>query len=186
VIRGKTISLRTVREKDLDALYAAFCDVELRFPYMPARILSEPGFRREFQETGFWTEQRGQMMIVDAEDRLLGGIWYFPVAPYIDGLEIGYMVFDRERRGQGIMTEALRLLASYLFGQRKLHRLQLTVMIPNEASRRVARKAGFQLEGIARGAVFHLGRSHDIEVYSLLRGELEPEPPFTPLPESPG
>jgi RimJ/RimL family protein N-acetyltransferase len=70
------------------------------------------------------------------------------------------------------MTEALSVLAQYLFAARKINRLQLAIMRPNTASKRVAEKCGFTFEGVARGAIFHHGANHDLDIYSLLRAEL--------------
>ncbi len=172
MIRGEKVILRTVREKDVAELYVLTVDCELRGDYMPLRILPEPGFRKEFQETGFWDENRGQLLIEDREGRLLGNIFCFKVAPYMDTLEIGYQVFDVASRGKGVMTEALRLFTRYLFENRKLNRLQLTTMTANHASRKVAEKAGFRHEATLRGAVFHQGKNHDLELFSLLRTDL--------------
>jgi len=80
-------------------------------------------------------------------------------------------MFDEASRNKGIMTEAVTLLTKYLFGTKKINRLQLVIMIPNKASKRVAEKCGYKLESIARGAVFHNQENHDLEVWSLLRGE---------------
>jgi [ribosomal protein S5]-alanine N-acetyltransferase len=49
------------------------------------------------------------------------------------------------------------------------------VIVPEHApSRRIAEKCGFQLEGTARGAFFHGGRSVDVLIYSLLRDDPRP------------
>lgn len=74
------------------------------------------------------------------------------------------------------MTEALPLLARYLFETRTLRRLQLTVVVGNLASKRVAAKCGFTGEGIARKAVFLRGRHVDLEWFSLLREQAEQQP----------
>ena len=44
----------------------------------------------------------------------------------------------------------------------------------NGASRRVAEKCGFVLEGTARGAFFNDGRNQDVVFYSLLRTDPRP------------
>ena len=53
----------------------------------------------------------------------------------------------------------------------------------NAASRRIAEKCGFVLEGTARGAFFNDGRNQDVVVYSLLRDDprpwRSPDPPIT-------
>ena len=172
MIRGKNITLRTVRETDLDALYTALSDLASRGAYFPLSLMSETAFKREFHAHGFWSNDAGRLLICDAEDRLLGSIWYFQAVPYYDGLEMGYHLFDVGRRNTGIMTEALLLCAHYLFAARKINRLQLAIMRPNTASKRVAEKCGFTFEGVARGAIFHRGANHDLEIYSLVRADL--------------
>jgi RimJ/RimL family protein N-acetyltransferase len=172
MIRGKNITLRTVRETDLDALYTALSDLASRGDYFPLSLMSETAFKREFHAHGFWSNDSGRLLICNAEDRMLGSIWYFQAVPYYDGLEIGYQLFDVGRRNTGVMTEALSLLAHYLFASRKLNRLQLAIMRSNVASKRVAEKCGFTFEGVARGAIFHRGANHDLEIYALLREDL--------------
>jgi ribosomal-protein-alanine N-acetyltransferase len=53
-----------------------------------------------------------------------------------------------------------------------IERLQMQIHPENLASKRVAEKCGFKLEGTARGALFHRGKNCDAEVYSLLRTEV--------------
>jgi RimJ/RimL family protein N-acetyltransferase len=49
-----------------------------------------------------------------------------------------------------------------LFGAKKVNRISLVIAPENTPSRRIAEKCGFQLEGTARGAFFHGGRSVDV------------------------
>jgi RimJ/RimL family protein N-acetyltransferase len=185
MIRGNGFVLRTVREADLDAVYDFLSDIEIRGDYVMPRVQSQPAFRKLFQETGFCAPDEGWLLIVDAEDdRILGQIGWFRPVFYTDGLEIGYHVFDVARRNKGLMTEVLRLFSSYLFSHRSLYRLQLAVTVGNRPSRRVAEKAGFRSEGILRGAAFLKGAHHDLEIFSLLRDEWQPVPPFLPLSSS--
>lgn len=44
----------------------------------------------------------------------------------------------------------------------------------NAASRRIAEKCGYQLEGTARGAFFNDGRNQDVVIYALLRDDPRP------------
>lgn len=171
MIRGEHVVLRTVRADDLDALYGFLVDLATRGEHFPIRLISEPALRKEFGETGFWSDAFGRLLICTPEGEIVGSIWYFQTAPYYDGLEIGYHLFDVASRGRGYTSEALSLFVRFLFATRKINRLQLTVTLGNEPSRRVATKAGFRSEGIARGAVFLHGENHDIEVFSLLRSD---------------
>ena len=63
-----------------------------------------------------------------------------------------------------------------MFETRNMRRLQLTVVVGNLASKRVAEKCGFTSEGIARKAVFLRGHNVDLEWFSLLREEAEQQP----------
>lgn len=87
--------------------------------------------------------------------------------------EIGYWMRS-DARGKGLMTRALRLVARWAFEEAGAARVQLRADIENLASRRVAEKAGFQLEGVLRSAHWNarLGRRQDWAMYSLLPGEL--------------
>lgn len=178
MIRGKHVLLRTVRETDLDALFGLLSDLSTRGEHFPLRLLSEPQFRKDYRDTGFWSDSFGRLLICDPDDRVVGSIWYFQTAPYYDGLEIGYHLFDVHSRGRGYMSEALALLVEHLFAARKINRLQLTVMLGNEGSRRVAQKCGFRSESIVRGALFLRGENHDLEMFSLLRADAGDVPPL--------
>ena len=65
-------------------------------------------------------------------------------------------------------------MVDYLFGSKRVHRIQLVIVPENAASRRIAEKCGFQLEGTARGAFFNTGRNQDVLIYSRLRTDARP------------
>ncbi|MBN1995372.1 MAG: GNAT family N-acetyltransferase [Anaerolineae bacterium] len=171
MIKGDKINLRVIQEKDLDILFNFWSDIENRGDYFPVFLTAQPAFKKDFAEHGFWSENFGRLVIVNKKDKILGSIWYFKSVPYFDGLEIGYILFDRASRNKGCMTEALSLLVKFLFETKKINRLQLSVVVGNPASKKVAQKCGFKSEGIARQAIFLKGRNLDIEWFSLLREE---------------
>lgn len=61
---------------------------------------------------------------------------------------VGYWI-DEKWAGQGLMPEALIVLARFAFEEVHLHRLQVSIIPRNEASRRVVDKIGLREEGIA-------------------------------------
>lgn len=171
MIRGEKITLRTIREDDIDTLYGLISDLSNRGEYYPLEFSSQVDYKNQFHEHGFWEESKGSLVICDA-DKIVGLIALFPAA-YYNAHEIGYILFDTTNRNKGYMTEALSLFTKYLFSTKKVNRLQLTVIVGNTASKRVAEKCGFKFEGVMRGAVFHRGENKDLEMYSLLRDEAE-------------
>ena len=82
MIRGKTIRLRTVRETDLDRLYTLLTDIANRGDFVPLHIPSEAAFKRQFHETGFWSEDYGRFLIVDATEEIVGSIWFWLFAKF--------------------------------------------------------------------------------------------------------
>jgi ribosomal-protein-alanine N-acetyltransferase len=184
VLKGQTINLRTVRKRDLDTLYDLHCQIQDRGLYFPQKMRSEAEFMDSFAKNGFWAEDKGLLLIVDAEtDRILGNVAYFPANGYYQAFELGYLIYDPKDRGKGIVSQAIRLFIGYLFDLQNVTRLQIQMEIPNAASRRIAEKAGFKLEGIAREAIISQGKPVDLEVYSMLRSEWET---MTRTMETPG
>jgi ribosomal-protein-alanine N-acetyltransferase len=169
VLKGRVIELRPVREADLDAMYAAHVNIADRGEYFPLGVQSEPAFRRAFAENGFWEREEGTMLIVTPEGEMAGHIEFFKPVAYWDAFELSYQLYGERFAGRGYTTEAVQLLVDYLFATKKQHRIHLVIVPENAASRRVAEKCGFVLEGTVRGAFFNHGRNHDVLLYSLVR-----------------
>lgn len=74
-----------------------------------------------------------------------------------------------EKWGQGIATDAGRLILSYAFGPLELNRVGAVCMTHNAASRRVLDKLGFTFEGVARQELMKDGVFYDVAHYGLLR-----------------
>ena len=84
-------------------------------------------------------------------------------------------VFKRQDRGQGVVSEALRLFSAYLFEWKKTPRLQLLIDKNNAPSRRVAEKCGYKREGTLRKSFFIRGEYVDCDLFSLVREECPAE-----------
>jgi RimJ/RimL family protein N-acetyltransferase len=81
---------------------------------------------------------------------------------------LGYWLAP-EARGRGAASCALELLSDWGFAERGLYRLELEILDGNEASSRVARRCGYQLEGILRSRELHRGRRRDVALYARIR-----------------
>jgi [ribosomal protein S5]-alanine N-acetyltransferase len=172
MLRGERVHLRTVRERDLDDLYTNLNTLEYRGSYFPLGLQGEPTFRKAFDDNGFWAEGEGMLLMTDPDDNVVGEIEFFPITNYLTGYELSYLLFGTEHAGKGYTTEAVQLLTAYLFARLRIERLQLNIHPDNAASRRVAEKAGYTLEGLMRSCWFHRGEFHDLEIWSMIRSEL--------------
>ena len=85
--------------------------------------------------------------------------------------ELGYWLAPWAR-GRGVATRALRLVRDWSFETTGLVRLELFTHPDNEASGRVALRAGFYREGVRRGwDLDREGRPEDDVFYALLRDD---------------
>jgi RimJ/RimL family protein N-acetyltransferase len=105
---------------------------------------------------------------------MAGHIEFFKPVSYWDAFELSYQLHDERFAGRGYVTEAVQLVVDYLFANKKQHRIHLVIVPGNAASRRIAEKCGFTLEGTVRGAFFNDGRNQDVLLYSLLRTDPRP------------
>ena len=175
MLQGRLIQLRPARDADLDAMYAAHVNIVDRGSHFPLGVLSEPAFRRQFAEHGFWQRDEGTLLIVTSEGgEIAGHIEFFMPVSYWDAFELSYQLYGDRFAGRGYATEAVQLLVDYLFATKQRHRIHLVIVPENAASRQIAEKCGFVLEGTVRGAFFNDGRNHDVLLYSLLRTDPRP------------
>jgi len=165
---GERVRLRPARETDLDTIFRLRGETRTTGEHWRVRLQSEFLERRQFLETGWWSEDRGFLVILDGAERILGRITYFRPTFYLDTYEIGYRIYRPNDRGKGYTTEAVALLTDYLFASKPIRRIQAATLPANMASRRVLEKCGFSLEGIMRGAFFYQGAFQDLCLYAVL------------------
>ena len=84
--------------------------------------------------------------------------------------ELGYYIAE-EYWGKGIMTEAVKQICEYVFGNSDIIRIYAEPFAYNTASCRVLEKAGFQYEGTLRNNAVKNGKVVDMKMYSLLKEE---------------
>jgi len=68
-------------------------------------------------------------------------------------------------------TWALRALTEWAVRQLDPARIQLQISADNEASKRVAERAGYVYEGTLRSVHFKQGDRQDLEVWSRIEGD---------------
>ncbi|TDD70164.1 GNAT family N-acetyltransferase [Actinomadura rubrisoli] len=152
-------------------------------PNFPAVLEAEPlaWFLRE----GVHKVQRfglGIHLAVIGRDTggLLGTIGLFRVDWQQRTCEVGYGMRP-SARGRGYATETLSLVSRWALGACGLYRVELRALTTNHASIRVAEKAGYRREGVARGAERGPdGANHDMVVFGLIAPDLWPDPPDPP------
>ena len=171
MISSDLLTVRAVRETDLETFFAHLSDMQSLGEFLPVIMPSETQLRQDFAKDGLIGPDYQRYLIVAPDGEMLGYIWAFKSVPYFDATEIGYQIFSGARRGKGYASEALRLLRDYLFEASQVNRLELRIAVDNAGSLKVAEKLGFTREGVCREAAYSKGRLHDMCIYSQLRRE---------------
>lgn len=83
---------------------------------------------------------------------------------------VGYWI-DESFAGQGFMPEAVVVVMEYAFEKLRLHRLQISIIPRNTASRRVVEKLGLRSEGVAVGYLEINGNWEDHIRYAITAEE---------------
>ena len=84
--------------------------------------------------------------------------------------EVGFWLV-RDARRRGIGTRAVGLVIDWVFSALDFERIEMTTTPDNPAVAPLARKLGFQLEGVLRARDIERGRRVDIVWFGLLRSE---------------
>jgi RimJ/RimL family protein N-acetyltransferase len=120
-------------------------------------------------------DTRGELLIERRADRkVVGTISYHRVSYGPNPKSAAWMIgidLIPEGRGQGLGTEAQRLLADWLFETTEANRIEASTDVENVAEARSLEKAGFRREGVTRGAQFRAGAYHDLVLFARLRSD---------------
>lgn len=106
---------------------------------------------------------------IEVEGKAVGGIGIlFKDDIYRKNAEIGYWLGEKYW-GQGIISEAVKQITDYAFGNFDIKRLYAGVFEYNIASMKVLEKAGYQKEAVLRQSLIKEGRFYDEHIFSKIR-----------------
>jgi len=103
------------------------------------------------------------------DDALLGTVGLHTISKVHRSADVGYDIAP-DQWGQGLATAACCAIVEWAQRQGFV-RIQATLLIGNETSRRVLERAGFEHEGRLRKYRWIEGHAHDVLVYSHLPAE---------------
>ncbi|GLY00869.1 MULTISPECIES: GNAT family N-acetyltransferase [Actinoplanes] len=173
ILRGGNVVLRDLRVSDAEDLVTGVTDATTqRWLPLPHDYTVEHALTFITRTApGTRIGGAGLVRAIEAEGRFAGLIdlkrtdWTARVT------EIGYWAMPGSR-GRGVVTEATSILARWVLQELGFERTELRVATGNIASNRVAVKAGFRREGVARSAGITHGGRVDLVIYSRIRSDL--------------
>ena len=172
-LEGDGVVLRTIEEDDLPFLRDAINDPRVR-RYLPSRPpLNLDGEREFYEEVIVGDDDSLNLLICAVDDdgeRRVGTIGVHGLGLVDGSCEIGLFLAP-DAWGEGLGTEASRLVTEWAFNERGRHRVIARVTEGTAGSRAIWEKLGFRHEATFREAVFHDGDYVDQHLYAVLEDE---------------
>jgi ribosomal-protein-alanine N-acetyltransferase len=164
------LRLRPPTLADVDAITVAVQDPEIPrwIPVIPDPYTREDAiaFVTRMSDPGWESGQARQWAVFDARtDAVLGMVGLHERLDRVS--EVGFWV-RRDARGRGVATAAVNAVCAYAFDKLGLARVEWQAIVGNEASRAVARRAGFRFEGVLRGRLDSRGVMSDTWIAARL------------------
>ncbi|MBL1087104.1 GNAT family N-acetyltransferase [Streptomyces actinomycinicus] len=166
------LRLRAVGPEDTEAVHAAAQDPDIqRWTTIPSPYLPEHarGFTQETVPDG-WSHGSAFAFGVFLGGGELAGMLELTMRG-LAAAEIGFWA-AKEHRGHGYITEATLAACRWIFTAAGVDRVEWRAEVGNLASRAVAERAGFTVEGTLRSALNNKGVRRDCWVGSLLPSDL--------------
>jgi RimJ/RimL family protein N-acetyltransferase len=171
-VPGGSVTLGCATLRDIDPMVATCRDPEAvawtMVPHPYRRSDAESFFRYRVER---WAAGEAAIYGIYDSDHYCGSLdlRLSPTDPAV--ADIGYLV-SPWARGRGFATATVRALCEWGFQHLELTRIEWRAHVGNQASRRVAEKAGFQIEGVERAGLTHRGERRDCWVGALLRSDV--------------
>lgn len=163
------LTLRPWAVGDVPALSAAYDDPAIRQWHARSMSLDEASEWVESRSARWAGEAGADWAVVDGSG-LVGRVGLRTLDLEQAQGEAAYWVLPAAR-GRGIAMQALATMTEWMFETAHLHRIVLAHSTRNEASCRVAAKAGFAVEGTLRSELRHSDGWHDMHLHARLRGD---------------
>lgn len=176
VFKGDRVQLRLCTLHDCTERYVAWLADPLVARYLETRWRPQTlADVREFVASMLGADHSYLFAIV-FQGQHVGNIKVGPINRFHAHADVSYFVGDRSVWGQGIATDAIRVICRVAFDRLGLHRVQAGLYASNGGSRRALEKAGFQLEGNFRRQLQGAEGWEDHLWFGLLRDDEGPLP----------
>ncbi len=100
-------------------------------------------------------------VIADQHDVFVGIVRLAPIDTENRSARLGIGILDPGRLGQGLGTDAIRLVLAWAFNRLDLHRVSLTVLADNSRAIAAYTRCGFVVEGRLRDTLLRDGAWRD-------------------------
>jgi RimJ/RimL family protein N-acetyltransferase len=167
------LRLRLWRSDDVDAVWAALQDPDTRL-WNSGGVTCRADAAGLVARRADWSAgDHASWAVVDGSC-VVGSVSLHSIDPVQSDAEIGYWTVPAAR-GRGVAAVAVDAACRWAFARLRVDRIELCHAVENTASRRVAEKAGFTLEGrLRRSYRYGDGVKHDELLWARLADDPAP------------
>ena len=172
-IESERLYLRPIKKSDAEDLYEIFSDSDVMRYYdlLPFKSMDEAKRQADFFMQGLKNKTMVRWGIELKESKkLVGTCGFFSFSKDDKKAEMGYEL-NKNFQGQGIMSEAIRLILDFIFSATDINRIEAFIEPPNLASQNLVKKIGFVKEADLREYELCRGSLIDISLWALLRAD---------------
>lgn len=174
--QDEEVRLRSIQPEDWESDYVSGFDTAARILLecnveLPPTVHAAQKFA---EENADFLSINGRIMLTieNLQGESIGGINLNSIDERNGTFSIG-IVIDKDFRGKGYGTRAMKILLKYAFFERRLHKFNDYVLAGNEGSARMMKKLGCLQEGVRRQIYYINGEYRDCILFGLTRDEFK-------------
>jgi len=156
-IQGKNVILRAIEQKDNDILLKMINDGEMEY------MLGGWSFPVSQKNQENWTdalqnERNTLRCVIDVHGEAIGVVMLTDLDYKNGNAEIHIKIANENSRGKGFGTDAIETVVEYAFSELRLKCVYARVSEHNEASLKLFKKCGFEVEGLMKCRLYKKGK----------------------------
>jgi len=168
---NEPVFLRALEAGDIERTHKWHNDPELYATligtFHPVSMLTESKWLE--QKAGRSTAEVNLAICDCGDSSHIGNVYLHEINWVWRTAKMGIFIGDRQRRGKGLGSSAIRQILAYAFEHLNLRRIHFSVLEDNTAARKVYEKCGFTTEGVLPQHVYKDGRYHNVVLMGLTR-----------------
>ncbi|MDP3917169.1 MAG: GNAT family protein [Nanoarchaeota archaeon] len=177
-LQTQRLKLREIVPSDLEDLMETYNNLSLtQYLYLSPYPLTQEETRKFISQFDSEAKQQPRTdynLGIEFNGKVIGLVQLLSVDKFQETAFLGYSLNESYWR-RAIITEAVNEVIKFSFQRLNLRRIDCEIAVENIASKKVAEKLGFSLEGtrIKYRKMKSTGKIHDVYIYGLLNDNKE-------------
>ena len=173
MINGCLTYLRPIKEEDIESIYKATKEEEIRYMTGTTNIFTIEDIKNHYERVSKDDSRYDFAICLKESNLVIGDLTISDIDERDNKAGFRIALHNIDSLGKGYGTEAVKLAIYFAFEKLKLNRLQLEVFSHNPRGVKAYEKAGFTIEGILRQAIYINNQYSDEIIMGVLREEYD-------------